>query len=248
MGFLAPAVPWIVKGGAMLGGALFGRHAQNAAQERSPEEAAALSGATGAGNSLMQQGQALTSAGMPAVQGASTYWQTLVNGNRAAMRGAVAGPTAALTDQYRGAERGLERSGVQGGVKDLAKAELGRDRASKIAGLTTGVQPAAAAQLGDLGSRLTGQGATATHGAGQLYGNLLGQGFDNRKYAREEGEKASSSIGSLIFDILNGTVGKMGKKGGGGGSIQGDKPQIGGTGMNGPVFGPAPGSFSGWDS
>lgn len=245
MGFLAPAIPWIAKGGALLGGALFGRHAQNAAQERSPEEQAALGGATSAAGALGQQGANLTAAGMPAVNGASTYWQTLLNGNRAAMRGAVAGPTAAITDQYRGAQRGLERSGVQGGVKDLAKAEMGRDQASKIAGLTTGVQPQAADELGRLGTTLTGQGTAAYHSAGGIYDSLLGQGYKNRVYAREEGEKAGSSLGSLIFDILNGTGKQIAGKGGSG-TFQNDKPLAGGTGL--PSFGPAAGSFSGWGS
>ena len=217
MGFLAPAIPWIIKGGAALGGALLGKKAQSNAQQRSPEELAALSGAQGAAGALSRQGSMLTQAGMPAVGQATNYYQTLLRGNRGAMAQATAGPRAQITDVYRGADRGLERSGVRGAARDVASSELNRERASSIASLTTGVQPMAAAALGGLGSNLVGQGTSALSGGGSIYSSLLGQGMQNRQYARSEGEKASTGIGSFLFDILSGSLGKMG--GGGGGLI-----------------------------
>jgi hypothetical protein len=210
VGFLAPAVPWIVKGGSLLGGWLGGRQAQKSAQQRSPEELAALQGAQSAGNTLMQQGQTLTSTGLPAIQKSLGYYQTLLGGNRAAQALATAGPRAAITDTYRGAERNLERAGVRGAQKDVAEAELGRDRAAQVAGLTAGVQPGAAAALMQGGSGLVGQGSSILSGAGSLWSGLLGQGFENRKYARGEGEKAGTGIGSLLFDVLSGFGGKKG--------------------------------------
>jgi hypothetical protein len=222
MGFLAPALPWIGKGAALIGGWLGGKKAQSSAMQRSPEELAALGGAQGAagslgrmGSSLLQGGQQTLGQGTGMLGSAGNYWQTLLGGNRAAMSQATAGPRAALTDQYRGAERGLERSGLRGGVRDLASAELSRDRAGKIAGLTTGVQPFAAQQLAGVGSELgslgtsqAGLGVGAAGAGGQLWSRLLGEGFDNRRYGRAEGEHASTSIGSLIFDILSGLGGK----------------------------------------
>ena len=215
MGFLAPAVPWIVKGASVLGGWLGGRKAQSNAMQRSPEELAALSGASSAASGLTQQGQTLTNTGLPAVQKSLGYYQTLLSGSRAAMAQATAGTRNALTDTYRGAERGLEHSGIRGGSRDLAAAELNRDRAGKIAGLTTGVQPGAAAALMEGGSELVGQGTTTMANAGSLWSGLLGQGFQNRTYARGEGEKAGKGIGSLLFDILSGFGG--GQRGGGAG-------------------------------
>ena len=214
MGFLAPAVPWIVKGGAMLGGWLAGRKAQSSAMQRSPEELAALNSATSAGNSLLQQGQNFQRIGLPGVQQGMSYYQTLLNGNRAMMSQATAGPRASITDTYRGATRNLEHSGVVGAARDQATAELNRDRAGKIASLVTGVQPAAASALSEMGSNLIQAGGNQVGAAGSLFGNLLNQGYNNRVYARSEGEKAGSSIGSFLFDILNGS---FGKKGGGGG-------------------------------
>lgn len=204
MGFLAPAIPWIIKGGATLGGILAGKKAQSSAQQRSPEELAALQGAQGAAGALGRQGQTLTRTGLPALQSSLGYWQTLLGGNRAAMSQATAAPRAAITEQYQGAERNLERSGLRGATKDLSVAELGRQRVGQIAGLTSGVQPMAAQQLMAGGQGLVGQGTQALGAAGSLWGNLLGEGAQNRQYARGEGEKAGTSIGGLIFDILSG--------------------------------------------
>lgn len=225
MGFLAPAIPWAVRGGALLGGWLGGKKAQSSAQARSPEEQAALGGAQGAagtlarqGSQAIQQGQQVFSQGLPMLGNAGNYWQTLLQGNRGAMALATAGPRAAITDESRGAARGIERSGARGAVRDLAKAELSRDTFSKLAGLTTGVQPAAAqnlaavgGQIGDLGLGLSRLGYGGQEASANIFSRLLGEGFENRKYARGEGEKAGKSIGSLIFDVLSGTIGKFGK-------------------------------------
>lgn len=208
MGFLAPALPWIVKGGAALAGVLGGRKAQSSAQKRSPEESAALGGAQSTAAGLTSTGQDLVGQGKPYIRQAGDYYSTLLRGNRAAQAQATAAPRAAISDTYAGAERGLERSGVRGAQKQVASGELARGRASQIAGLTTGVQPAAADALANLGTTVTGQGGSLMQGAGGIYSNLLGQGFQNRVYARGEGEKAGSSIGGFIFDILSGGLGK----------------------------------------
>jgi hypothetical protein len=223
VGFLAPAIPWAIKGGAMLGGSLFGKMIQGGAQKRSPEEGMALQGAQSAAGNLTQQGNALIGQGVPMLGQAGNYWQTLLSGNRAAMAQATAGPRAALTDVYRGAESNLERSGIRGAARDVASAELGRDRAGQIARLTTGVQPGAAHALAGVGSQLLGTGAPMLGQAGGIWGNLLGAGFDNRQYARGEGEKGGKAIGGLIFDILQGT---LGKKFGGGGNMGAGIPNL----------------------
>ena len=169
--------------------------------KRSGAEQQALAGQQGAAGALMGQGQSLFGAGMPAMRTALNYYSTLLQGNRAAMNQAVAGPTAQITDMYRGAERNLERTGVRGGVKDLATAELGRDRTSKLAQLTTGVQPMAAASLGSLGGQATGQAQGATAGAGGLYSQIMGQQFQNRQNTNQMLGQAGSDMGGAIFDV-----------------------------------------------
>jgi hypothetical protein len=88
-----------------------------------------------------------------------------------------------------------------------------------MSSLITGVQPGAAEALTNIGQTQTGQGAGiagqgvgATGQSGSLFANLLGQGTENRKYARSEGEKFGSGFGGLIFDLLKGT-GKFNGKG-----------------------------------
>lgn len=217
MGFLAPAMPWIIQGGAALGGALFGKKSTGSAQQRSPEEQAALRGSQSAAGSLASTGSGLTAAGQATVGPAASYYQTLLRGSRPAMSVATAGPRAAITDVYRGAERGLERSGVQGAQRDVATADLNRQRASQISSLITGVQPAAADALTGIGQTQTAQGLGATGAAGSIYGQLLGQGAANRQYARGEGEKSGLGIGGLLFDLISGMTKKGGGGGGGGG-------------------------------
>lgn len=221
MGFLAPAMPWIIKGGAMLGGMFAGRKATSSAMQRSPEEQTALTGAQGAGGELAKTGADLTSTGMQTTAPATNYYQALLHGNRALQSQATAAPRAGITDVYSGAQRGLEQSGVRGAQKDVATGELQRQKAGQIASLVTGVQPAAAAALTQTGLEQSQQGGARTAGAGNLYQNLLGQGAQNRRYGREEGEKAGQGMGGFLFDILSGTMGKkagMGNMGGGGGA------------------------------
>jgi hypothetical protein len=215
---LAPALPWIAKGAGILGGALFGKKQQQQAQKRSPEEAAALTGAQGAAGTLGATGAGLTAAGQATQAPATGYYGKLLGGNRALQSQAVAAPSAAVRDVYSGAERNLERSGVRGAARDVASAELGRERAGKIAGLVTGVQPAAAEALTGIGQTQTQQGIGAAGQAGSIYSGLLGQGAQRTEYARGEGEKAGKGVGGFLFDLLSGFKGK-GKKPGAGGVL-----------------------------
>ena len=147
-------------------------------------------------------GQGMVQAGMPATQSALSYYSKLLQGNRAMMSQAVAGPTAQITDTYRGAERGLERMGVRGGERATALAELNRDRASSIAGLTTGVQGQAADRLADIGTSLSGQGMAGISGAGSQFGSAAqgygGQATDFRQAGRQDMAGMGYSLGELL--------------------------------------------------
>lgn len=211
MGFMAPALPWIGKGLSFLGGMIGAKKAQSSAQQRSPEELAALNAATTAGNQMTSTGTSLMQSGQPAAQQAMSYYSTLLGGNRGQMALATAAPRASITDTYRGAAKSLDQAGVRGAQRSQAQAELARDKAGDISRLTTGVQPGAAAALGDMGTNLISQGGTLMSNAGSLWSGLLSQGQQNRVYARGEGEKAGKSIGGFLFDILSAGMG--GKKG-----------------------------------
>jgi len=213
---MGPVVPFIPAIGGAIAGVFGGKKATAAAQKRSPEEATALTGGQAAGSALAGQGAGLFGTGTGMVrQGEQTlaqptsYYQKLLGGNRALASQAVSAPRAAISDVYRGAGRSLEQSGVRGAQRDVAKGELSRQRAGQISSLITGVQPGAADALTGIGQTQVGQGAGmaatgvgATGASGSLFSNLLGQGTENRKYARGEGEKFGAGFGGLIFDLL----------------------------------------------
>lgn len=204
MGALAkPAI----QAGAAIGGHFFGKRAEKQAMKRSPEEQVALGGAQKSGQALQQTGTELVSEGRQTLQQPLNYWQRLLGGNRPLMAQATAGARGGITDIYRGAERGLEKSGVRGAARDVQKGELNRQRASQIAGLTTGVQPFAAQQISEIGGEQLGTGAPMLGQAGDIYTNLLGQGAQRTQYARGEGEKAGQAAGGLIFDVMSGVGG-----------------------------------------
>ena len=200
-GFWEKYGPLIAQGGGLVGGMIAGQQATKMAQKRSPEEMAALQGAQGSASQLGRVGGQLTQQGQDYQRAPGQYFQTLLSGNRAAMSQAVAGPTAQITGNYRGAERNLNQQGIRGASRDQAAADLNRQRVSQIAGLTTGMQPYAAEQLAKLGGENIQSGIGALATGGGLHQGLLNSGFDNRKYAREEGGKTGAAIGGLARDL-----------------------------------------------
>lgn len=156
------------------------------------------------------QGSTLFNAGMPLLNQASSYYRALLSGNRGALTQALAPEIGAITDVYRGAEKGLERSGVRGAQRDMAEAEIGRERAGRIAGLVPALRPQAAQSLGQLGQFATGQGTATTSGAGSLYGSILSGQRDDRRHADEQGSAFGAGLGGLVADVMKnqGTKGK----------------------------------------
>lgn len=227
MGFAAPIIPFIPHIAGAIAGIFGGKAATKAAQKRSPEEQTALTGAQGAGSTLASQGAqqfatgtGLIQSGQTALAQPTSYFSRLLSGNRALQSQAIAAPRAAISDTFAGAGRQLEQSGVRGAARDEAKGELARQQAGAISSLITGVQPAAAGALTQIGQTsigqggaIAGQGSAAVGQSGNLFQNLLGQGFQNRTYAREQGQQFGQQAGGFVFDLLKGV---LGKKGGGG--------------------------------
>lgn len=205
MGVVAPFIPAIA---GAVGGIIGGKKATSSAMKRSPEEAAALAGGQATAGTLRSYGTGLINEGQANLAQPASYYSRLLGGNRALASQAIAAPRAAISDVYTGAERGLERSGVRGAARDVAAGELQRQKAGQISSLITGVQPAAAGALTDIGQTQTATGAPMIGQAGSIYTNLLQQGAVNREYARGEGEKFGKGFGGLIFDLLNIPFGK----------------------------------------
>lgn len=200
---MAAAIPYGIMAGQAIYGYIKNRQAAKAEKDARAQEQSVFGQASGVSNQLTQTGTQLTDIGVPAAQRSLSYYDTLLRGSRSAMANATAGPRGAITDTYRGAERSLEHSGVQGAQRDLARSEFARDRAGKIADLTSGVQPAAAASIADIGTNLISQGGNRLGNAGTLWGGLLGNRSANTLEAAGTHQATSAQLGKTIFDILS---------------------------------------------
>jgi hypothetical protein len=198
-GPIGKAIKW--GGGALISG-LMSKRAQDAAKQYSPEELAAIANS----NRIAQQASDLAASAVgeskPWLRQAGNYYSTLLSGNRAAQSQAVAPGYAAATDVYRGAQRNLDQQGIRGAARDVASADLNRQRASQLAGLVTGVQPAAAGALSKLGIEGMQSAAPLLSTSGNIYGNILGRGMQNRQWATQQGTEAGSAWGQLFRDMM----------------------------------------------
>lgn len=243
MGFIAPFIAPVAGAiGSLWAAKKAGSAAEDHANQLNQQGQAAFTGAQGAaqnlsslGTGLVGQGQATTAEGLATAGKGTNYYSALLGGNRALQSQAVAAPRAAITDVYRGAERNLDRGGVRGAAKDVATADLGRQKAGQISSLITGVQPGAAQALtstglsvAGVGGQQTGQGLGAVGNAGSLlsglYGPSLGQGQFAQKQGQAAGDKTGGMLGGLLFDIINGVLKQKGSgsgssSGGGGGGM-----------------------------
>lgn len=170
-------------------------------KSRKPTDAASASMDSTLGQ-LRGQSGTLFNQGLPMAQNAGGYFSTLLRGSRAAMQQATAGPAAQITDTYRGAEAGLEKAGVRGGEAATARAELQRDKASKIAGLTTGVQPMAAGALADLGGKMVSEGQSGVANAASGYGSLMANRLNSQGQAFNQNTGIGAGIGRSIGEII----------------------------------------------
>ena len=169
----------------------------------------------------------------PAYDAAAAYYTPLASGSRGAMDQALAPDRAAVTDTYRGASNALNASGVRGGSRDLATAELNRDRAGRLALLAPAARANAAAALpgiaagrtqlgaaqGGVGTALSGQSIAAQTGAAGAQSNLFAGAHQTQALLRPGQEGANSAIGGMIFDALRSQGGRKGGAGGGGGPV-----------------------------
>jgi hypothetical protein len=161
----------------------------------------------------------------------ANYFSPMLSGSRSAINQALAPERGQITDTYRGAEKALDASGMRGGMRDLARAELNRDRAGKLSLLGPSARAAAAngmmqvggaqSQLGatqaGTATNLFGQAAASKQGATNAYATLFGGANQQAALAQPGKEKAGGAIGSMIFDAVK----SGGKKGGGAPTING---------------------------
>lgn len=169
---VVPFIPMIAQGVGAVVGKFAGKKATDAAQKRSGEEDVSLQGGQQTGQESLGTAGSLMQQGRPMIGHAGNYFQTLLHGNRAAMGLATAAPRAAISDTYRGAARNLTQSGLRGAARDVHAGELNRQRAGQVSSLVTGVQPAAAEALANLGTETTRTAVPLYQNAGNVFTNL----------------------------------------------------------------------------
>lgn len=187
-------------------------------------------GRESAGRALESEGQGARQLGTGWMGQAAGYYMPLVSGARGGMSAALAPERGQITDIYRGARKGLDRSGMVGPGRDVAEAELARDQAGKLAGLAPAARAGAAAALAGMGGQQVGAGLQLSGLGGQAAGQALGArqaqgnntlgaaGLLQHRADQERGRAADTGMaaGGFLFDALQA---QRGKKSGGGANL-----------------------------
>ena len=211
-----PAAIPLVIGGVQTGISAYGAYKNSKAQGRNSaaQDAALRQSMYGLGQA-QQRGGALADTSLPYFQQAGNYYQTLLRGNRGAMNQAVAGPAAQIGATYRGAQSSLLSSTLRGGARDTAMANLNRDRAASLAGLTTGVQPMAANQLAGMGQQGLSMGMNSLLGAASGMQNAGSQYGGNALAYGQNAREDMTGVGAGVADLLREIMRQRGAGGGG---------------------------------
>lgn len=221
-----------------LGISAYSAYKQRQAQKKQQEEAArAAAEIKGQAGTFQERDRQLTQIGLPLLQSTSNYYRALIGGDRGAIDSALAPDRANIQDTYRGASRGL--SMLRGPTRDLATAELNRQKAGQL-GLLPAQARANAVQQGQrAGEFATSTGLESASRGASLYESAAGVGQDQARVDianRAQNYQQAQGWGSLFGEVLKGVL----NRGGGGGS-QTPIPTTGWT----PPMSPYPASIYG---
>jgi len=211
---LAKAAPYAASAGA----AYLGKKLSGPSKEqRAGMEATAQAGPrlNAAGGTMLQQGSGLAGQGAGYLQQAGQYYGNIM-GNRRAATEALAPETTTALEYYRGAGNKTKRT-MTGGSRDMAVAELDRQKVGQLAGMLPAARRAAAEGLGNIGGTAISGGTGMTGQAADLYGtaaDIGGQQFQQASDIRAQQQAGGKSWGGAAYDILQNTKGggKKGKK------------------------------------
>lgn len=212
-------------------GSLFGKKMSGPSKDQKAamdQSQAAQKQLTGAAAPLLEQGTQMNRQGGDYLGQAGNYYKGIL-GNRSQAQAALAPEMTTALEYYRGAGNKAKRT-LTGGTRDMAVAELDRQKVGQLAGML----PAARREAAE---GLTGVGGTALQGGTALTGQGAGlfdtsarigsQNFQNATTLYNQSQKGGQSWGGAIFDIIKGGAGGGGgKKGGGGGLPAGYVPPV----------------------
>lgn len=215
----AAAVPLLIKASPYIASgvaSLIGRKASGPTKEQKQAmqtTSAAQGQLTGAAAPLLGQGMQTAQQGARYLGDAGRYYQGIL-GSRSQAQASLAPEMTTALEYYRGAGNKARRT-LTGGTRDMALAELDRQKVGQLAGMVPAARRAAAEGITGVGgtamqggTALTGQGAGLYDTAARIASEQFGQAGELRRQAQEGGK----TWGGTVFDILKNTTGG-GKRG-----------------------------------
>lgn len=213
---LIKAAPYIASGvGSLIGKKMSKPSKQQ--QQAIDTTSASQKQLSGAAAPLLQQGQQTATQGAGYLGDAGRYYQGIL-GNRSQATASLAPEMNTAMEFYRGAGNKAKRT-LTGGTRDMAVAELDRQKVGQLAGMLPAARRSAAEGITDVGGTAMSGGTSMTgQGAGLLESaaNIGSQQFQNATQLRDQAQKGGSSWGGAMFDIVKSIP--MGGKGGKGGN------------------------------
>lgn len=195
-----PAVPLIGMG---ISAYMSYRQAKSAGKQAKGQEAL-MGKQTGLSDEMATFARGQHTMAEPALQKAMQYYMTLASGSRGAIDAQLAPERNALTETYRGAERGMTSRMAAGPGRDRAIAELYRSKAGQM-----GLMPFMARQTAIGGLRDMGSDAMqrALQGYGQA-GNALSGASNTGLNVLKAQQNANEQWGNFFGNITKaGTMG-----------------------------------------
>lgn len=187
-----------------------------------------------AGTGLLGEGADMRSAGMATFNKANAdmnipmnYYRTIAGGSRGSMQAAMAPEVGAITSAYRGAESALDRGPARGAMRDVAGADIAREKAGKISGLALATRGNAMQSLAGLAGQQQGMGLqiagmgqqNSAMGIGALTGTTpaLSQLYNGEMRRTEIASQNQAAFGKMFAQLMFQMMQAKYSGGGGGG-------------------------------
>lgn len=201
---MAAAVPFAIKAGTMLGGALLGKKTSGAskqqqqAQQGTAQSAQMLMNAAGP---LMRTGYNMMGQGQQSLGQAGSYYSNILSNRRAASE-SLAPEMKTAMDYYTGAGKKVQRT-MRGGARDYAQAELDREKVGNMAMMLPAARARAAEGATGVGGTMLDAGTALTAQGGNLYSNAAGvnnQMFQQAGTIRNQEAEGGKAWGGILYD------------------------------------------------
>ena len=160
----------------------------------------------GSGSTGTQAGQGAFSEGVSSLQAPMQYFSKLLSGDPTATASAIQPAASQVMGQYDAAYKNITDNSARGGQRSGAIAENQNQKAGAVSSLISGVMPAAAAGLGQLGTSLAGLGTAETsvgqQGLMESLQSLMNMRAQDINYTGTQ-QQNNAGMGSAIGSLLS---------------------------------------------